>query len=437
MTNTNHSAVIGVFEFSTKNKISVHQLLIALLLSMAVFGYVISVGKLYAFHVVMAAYWVSILLGFSYINKKVLQGMLVPFLFLGFMCLSLLWTPNIKNGLYFIFYFICGYTLIFAIANYATDINRLSFIFKVLAIFFVLNFFIGLLETTGYFRLPVSPYYGISYTPPSGFNSNLNNFGFVFISVFPFLFLYPKKIIRYLGLALAVWFTLKLESKGFFLGLFFFFVFYLTSRLKKKRAWLWLLPIIPVVFIFGAIYSLSNDDLKLNNRAFSAFEQIERSLDLVRSNNVKATDSTSTRTLMYLKGLEELHKTNGLGVGAAGIGTKLALETNYFDADKDIFSFHNFFLEMLVDIGIVPFLITFSAYLYLAFQLLKIGRKSTFKKLNYFSQASAFSLLAIIPASISPSSIIYVFTFWIVIGFSLATYLILKREKYEKKYHNN
>lgn len=76
---------------------------------------------------------------------------------------------------------------------------------------------------------------------------------------------------------------------------------------------------------------------------------------------------------MYLYGLEELVKNYGLGLGIAGVGSKLASHTELFDTDKTIFSFHNFFLEMLVDFGLIPFLILIYGYFNLVRDLLKIS----------------------------------------------------------------
>lgn len=159
-------------------------------------------------------------------------------------------------------------------------------------------------------------------------------------------------------------------------------------------------------------------------------------MNLAKSSDIKAEDSTSVRAAMYLYGVKELFASHGLGLGTAGVGSQLASETSLFGEDKDIFSFHNFFLEMLVDIGVIPFVIIMLAYLKLAFSLIKKSRYKIDKKLSYMAKACGLSLLTIIPASIAPSSIIYVFTFWMVIGFSIATYFVIKNETYAKKYFN-
>ena len=408
------------------NIISIHTITVSLLMVTAVFGYVVSYEKLYAFHLVLATYWVLIFTANIPIKKQAIKALVAPLLFLVFMCLSLLWAPNIKNGLFFIFYFLCGYTIVFSLVNFANDMHRLNLIFNTLAFFFALNIFVGLLETTGYFRLPVSPYYGLEHTRPSGFNSNINNFGFVFIVIFPFLVLHPSRFVRVIGTLIALWFTFKLESKGFFLGLFLYVCLYFIFQIKKKTTWLWMLLGVLSGLFFVLLLVVNSIEINLTNRSFTAFEQVGRAVDLVKTGDIVAQDSTSIRAAMYITGVQELVNTYGLGLGVAGISSKLASESNFFGDDKDIFSFHNFFLEMLVDLGIIPFIFIMFFYIKLALSNIQASKKVKNKKLSYFNKASGLSLLTIIPASISPSSIIYVFTFWLVIGFSITAYLVAR-----------
>ncbi|AKX46108.1 hypothetical protein AKN94_01025 [Thiopseudomonas alkaliphila] len=405
-----------------------HKYVVFLLLATAVFGYVAGYHKLYAFHLVLSAYWLGILLTVFPVRRKTLEVLKFPIFFLFFVCLSVFWTPNISNGLTFIFYLLCGYSIVFSLVNYTVDFNRLSFVFKVLSFCYLLNFFVGLLETTGYFRLPMSPYYGLNMTAPSGFNSNLNNFGFVFVAIFPFVFLYPKRFVSIFGMLLAIWFLLKLGSKGFFLGLTAFFVFYFVSRIQRKSTWRWMSLITIGSFLLVLFFSVGAAKLNLDNRAFMLFSQIERATSLLREKELSVKDSTGVRAGMSYVGLNELFKTYGVGVGISGIGSKLASETDFFDSGKEIYSFHNFFLEMLIDVGVIPFIIIMVAYVKLALANIKLAGSLANKKLAYFVKSSGLSLLTIIPASIAPSSIIYVFTFWLVIGFSIASHLVAKRQ---------
>ena len=404
---------------------SVHKLIIGMLLVTAVLGYVAGYEKLYAFHMVLMGYWVFVLTGFVKLRRQTSVILFLPFLLFIFMAVSLLWSPSKLNGLYFLFYFFCGFSIIFSVINYAVDLNRLNFIFSILAFMFMLNFLVGLLETTGLFRLPVSVYYGLDHTRPSGFNGNLNNFGFVFVAIFPFLFLHPSKSFNFFAVFLGILFTIKLESKGFFLGVVFFFLIYALIEVRKKRFYVYFLTLfffISPLLIFG--YS-NISSIELNTRSFTAIAEINRGVQLIASAEIEGGGSTVKRASFYLIGIQELLSSNGFGVGIAGIGSILAAESEH-----RIVSFHNFFLEMLVDFGILPFLIAFISYLYIALKNIQSSRAIQNASISYYSKASGLSMLVMIPASISPSSIIYIFTFWIVIGFSLAMYMINKKRNY-------
>lgn len=409
--------------------ISVHQFIIMLFLISAVLGYVISIGKLYLFHIVTAFILVLILLGVVKVRVSTLRAVKYPFIFLLYSTLTLLWTPNIVNGLYYVFYLICGFSILFIVNNYVVGKVQLDFTYKVLTIFFLLNFLIGLLETTGYFRLPV-PNRAVSSeilgSRPTGFNDNLNNFGFVFLIIFPYLYIYPKKIIKYISLVVLLWFTIKLQSKGFLVASIFFFIFYFLVNIEKKSFWYkTLFTAILIVILYSLIGFFFNDTFS-NNRAFSAFEQIERGMDLIRRGSSNPQDSTSVRSFMYYYGFLELIKSHGLGLGLAGIATVLAQNFNFFVMDTDIYSFHNFFLEMLIDLGIFPFLFIMYSYWKVISKNLKISKRSLDNKMRYYSKASALSLLVAIPASISPSNIIYVFPFWLVLAFALSVIKVSK-----------
>lgn len=398
-------------------KISLERLILGLLISSAVIGYVISFGKLYLFHVIALLYVSAVLLGAVKISRQAVSSIGALFLVFLFSAISLLWSPDAANGFRYIFYLSNALIIVLALVNYSRSKRELDFTYGVLACFLLLNFLVGILETTGLFRLPMSPYYGEFNTRPSGFNYNINNFGFVFAISFPYLFLYPKFWVRLAGVVLAAWFTFKLESKGFFLALFFFFIFYLMMELKKRSTWYMICLGAIFLIILGATQLISPVELA-EKRAFSGFEQIERAIELIGEGSIDANDSTSTRMAMYLYGLQELQSSGYLGVGIAGIGTALAQNTNFFPDADGIYSFHNFFLEMLIDLGLVPFILIFVCYFALVIRLFKISRREGGVK--YYAKSSAYALLTALPASISPSSIIYILSFWLILGFSIA-----------------
>lgn len=399
-------------------KINLEKMLVGLLIISAVLGYVVSYQKLYLFHVIAVIYYLAVFLGLIKLSKRALKSISLFFIIFIYAAISLIWAPNVINGVYYLFYLACGLTILIAITNYAQDREKLYFVFKVAGSMLLINFFIGLLETTGYFRLPVSPY-ALSgtfsnaipgFSRPSGFNYNLNNFGFVFAITFPFLFLYPKKIISILSLFLLVWFTYKLQSKGFFLGILVFFAAYFVIEIKRKS-------ILSILF-FGGLFSIIVSTVYLEEitslfqgRIFALFGQISLGIDLISSGDVIPGSSTYTRAYNYWFGLKTLFESYGLGVGIAGISSILEAEGN------KITSFHFFFLEVLVDLGVAIFILIGTFYLRLIFRLIRISKEKTIDKmLTYISKSAAYSLVIILPASISPSSVVYTLYVWVLLG---------------------
>lgn len=414
--------------------VSLHKVTIAFLLSTAVFGYVLGYKKLYFFHIALSIYWLFVIVGAVGVKKSTIKSLAI-FIFLFFyICATLIWAPSFVNGLYFIFYFFCGFSLIFSIVNYVQEKEQIEFIFKVLGLFLILNFSIGFVESLGVFRLPVSPYATGSFPyanysniRPSGFNSNLNNFGFVFAIIFPFLFFYPKKIAKPLALALMSWFAYALQSKGFFLSFVFFAGFYFINGIKRKSV-LVAFGIVSLFFVIFIILFPKDLNTLSHGRIFSTFDEIEYGLELMGSVNFDARGSTATRAFIYQYGLQELSDSYGLGLGVAGISTLLEF------SGSQTTSFHGFFIEMMIDFGVIPFVIMLMSYFLLIYKLLYFSKSVSGRVLSYYCRASAYSLFIALPASIAPSSIIYVLTFWILIGFSVATVRLTSKAENEKIY---
>lgn len=390
-------------------------------LSSLVLGYAISYSKLYLFHVVCLFYLALLLLNYSRLNISSLQKIWPFIAFLAYSIISIFWAPSLKNALYVLFYFSNALLILLVTTNFIKTKGNLRFCLKILAFFFVLNFLIGLLETTGYFRLPISPYYGKSLTSPSGFNSNLNNFGFVFITIFPFFFVYYEKdkSKQLPCLIIMIWFLIKLESRGCFLGAIVFMVSYFTFYVKsfKKQFNRLILFLLGTVLIALSVFLLFH--INLESRIFSTFSAIKDGTKMITTGALKSGSSINLRAKIYSTGFSELMKSPFKGLGAAGIGTLLAQQFDFF-GDSNVYSFHNFFLEMLIDYGLIAFLVLSHYYFYLVKKLIKISNTEPDPFISLCAKASALSLITILPTSISPSSIIYVYSFWLIIAISIS-----------------
>lgn len=411
-------------------KTNIEKIIVTAIILSAILGYNISYEKVYLFHIMILLYYFLIFTNYITIKKSTINKILPIALFGIYFIFTLLWTPNKTNGAIYVFYLLCAFSLILSIVNFSIDKAAIFYALTVITLGLMVNFFIGVIESTGHFRMPASPYaiqgtlknIDANFNSPSGFFSNLNDFGFVFIIFFPFFFFNPKKIIRYWGFILLILFIITLQSKGFFLSTIIFFSLYFIINIRKKGVYILLM----LATIATPLLILLSIETEPNSRIFTLLDQIHKGVSLILSGDINPSDSTSTRAYYYLTGIKSLIESYGLGTGIAGISSLLA-------QDNNTISFHFFFLELLIDIGVIPFIILMYCYFKKIWYLLKSSKNEKDYTIKYIKKSIAFALLIAIPASIAPSSIIYLLSFWVLIGLSLC----FKKNKYQVTQEKN
>jgi hypothetical protein len=90
----------------------------------------------------------------------------------------------------------------------------------------------------------------------------------------------------------------------------------------------------------------------------------------------------------------------------------------------NIFSPHCYAIEILGDFGIPGVVLYGIYYLYLLITNIIIG----IKKKSFMCFAAATGLIAFAPGSFGPSSITYVFSYWILMGFAISCIQVYKKE---------
>lgn len=405
----------------------------------ALLGYTVSYYQVYLFHLVVLCFCLYVVV-FSYKIKIFSFEVVKPILlFLAYSMLSLIWTVNIDTGLRNIFYLVCGFFTVFFIANYSNSFEDIIKVTKLIIYLSLLNFIIGFFETLGVFRLPMSPYspyasfFGYAQTDmndfysytvdtilkrPTGFNGNPNNFGFVFAIILPFIFLYSKYL-KFIGFFLLVWFNIYIQSRGLFLASFIFFVVLFLFDYKKNIKYL------PLGILLLALI-LPFLTLNLTEYRFSStLENIVSGLEMIKSGGGDTNSSTDIRSFIYSLGFSNLLKEPFLGLGIGGIQSILEA------IDFEIQSFHFYFLEILIDYGVVFYIVFLVFYIKLIVKLVKIYRISNNLNWKRISKSCAISLIIMPFASIAPSSIVYILTAWIILGLSLT---LVKLYKYENNF---
>ena len=401
-----------------------------IVIATAVLGYTLGYAKLWAFHLIMALSLVLILAGKIKLQKVDIKYLTPFILLIVYSAFSLIYTRDALTGLRYIFYFTCGLMVVINCLTFCKNENDLMSLSKLFSILIIANISIGVLECLEILRLPMSPYSEYAHlfgakesnlhelenfqidivkTKPTGFNANPNNFGFVWILFFPWLFLNKRIYIKAIAIILFIFFNYFIESKSLFVAGIIFFVSYLIINIKKPAITIGSIIFIVIIFYF----LLSNKDA----RYASAFTEISNGLNLIKYSDFSKLNSTGLRAFIYAHGIDLFSKSYGLGIGIGGI-------TSYLESIKfPITSFHFFFLEMLVDLGAIIFSILMFFYITLIVKLFKVTHSN---KVDYLAKSIGYSLIIALPASIGPSSIIYILSFWCTLGLGVATLKISK-----------
>lgn len=405
----------------------------------AVIGVAISYDKFYLFHFALFILILTFSLIKSKSGKKITPRIytrlhyIFYFMFLWYL-LSLLWSINIEYTVIYLFYIICGIFIVLALIYYMNTIDIQNRVFKILSIVFIIEIILSLLEAFTSFRLPISPYspyvkyfgremkigdlqddiVNVIMQSPTGFQWNPNNLAVTFLIIAPFFLLYKNRFIKCFGLLAIGILIIMSGSRGAFIAFIFMLSLYMFV-LSKKR-FLIFTTIIPFIFIlaFSSYESIKNSENPKIREIATSFNVLMTYL----FEDVPYDNSIGIRQQLISNGLYALKKSYYLGVG--GGGSKAVNESIGGVAGK-INSMHNFWIEILVDSGIVFTVIFISWYIYLTLKLYLIGIKTKNYIFRYYAQSLFLSMTAFSIGSISASSVIYLFPMWIMYGFAIAT----------------
>ena len=419
-------------------------------LGFAAMGVAISYSDIYLFHI-----WFA-LLGFLYLIKFKYSRYLLKFdkqfsnhfLFLISMfvwySISLIWTQDIILGLKYIFYIFCGLVISFTIINYSKNLEKLNEIYKVLSFVFIIEIIISLLESFGLFRWPISPYsswytffgkekldlfsydnivFNTAFSAPTGFHWNTNNLAITMVMILPFFLCHKKLSINLIGSICITLITIFAASRAVFIALILIFCIYLII-IKKKIASLSLIWVLITVIFFGMNFLKESENPRINEVANSL-----QALELYLKGDLDIGGSLEWRRELINDGIDALIKSKGLGLGAGG---STALQEKVGGVAGRFTSMHNFWLEILVEGGIIFGIIAFIWYINILFNLYRIFKNKLNKEINFLAQPLFLSMIGFIPAAISASSTIYFFPMWIMFGMSISLILINKNNQIEK-----
>ncbi len=417
---------------------------VLVLIISAFIGVAISYSDFYLFHLILvfvAITWIIQLKENNYrLNLKIFsKNYVYPLIAVFFWySLSLFWAPSLELGFKYIFYLFCGIIICISIISFSKNIDNFNSIFKGLSFFILIEIVIALFESFTSFRMPISSYSSIATVfgkepinysefdsllfysnikPPTGFRWNTNDLAICMVISLPFFLCINKSLIRFFGIFSITTIVIMTASRAAFLGLLVSYSLYLLL-IKKQIGTLLFVWTASFLLLWGMIQFSDSQNPRINEIANTI-----QALTLYMSGEIDVGGSIQWRRELIDNGLEALANSYGVGVGAGG---SVANQEIIGPVDGRFTSMHNFWVELLVEGGLVTALIIFFWLSIIIYKLFIISKTNNNSHIRYYSESLFLSLIAFIPAAIAASSTIYFFPMWIMFGFAITVILLSK-----------
>ena len=424
--------------------------LIQLMLGSAVIGIGISYGDFYLFHFFLFSLFMVLLVQWKNLNLKLPftkrfgnYDLLFLVMFVWY-AISILWAPDIGYAGKYIFYIFCGISISMTIIYFSKTGKKLNALFKTIGAVLLIDLFFALLESFTSFRLPVSPYSSLlpyfgkeavnfsafdnllvysDFRPPTGFHWNTNNLAIGMMMALPFFLCSHQIIVKALGTLAILIITVLAASRAVFLGLIIILCLYLVV-VKKKIATLSLIW----MAILGLFWGMAQLSESQNPRINEIANSIE-ALSLYLKGDIDVGGSLEWRRELVNNGLAALKESNGLGVGAGG---SVPIQEKIGGVAGRFTSMHNFWIELLVEGGIIFFSLIMGWYISITYNLFKISKWRENPEIQYYGSALFLAMIGFVPAAIAASSTIYFFPMWVMFGLSISVIYAYRRKRFHQ-----
>lgn len=415
----------------------------------AVVGSSVGYSKIWLFHIVFLAY---ILLrgrslandGYKLLTTPVTGDVLKLLLaFGGWYFLSGAWALNGWYWARYMGYLMLGGGLLLAVVCCAPSEDAYSRVLRALKLAFLFALMLGLLEAFTSFRWPTSPYSdhapvfareAIDYSrferdaramlqsSPTSFWGNPNAFALAMVMVSPYFMLQPRRWFCLLGLTAISVVVIMTGSRGAMAG-------YLVG-LALCLLWLRYEHVVALIFLVLCgimVAPLVKSSVYADSPRLAQISTLPGDLGRyfapVGPTAPLVGDSIDVRKGVARLGIAAFMETGGRGVGAGG--SQAVLEAG--QEGQGVSSMHNFWIEVLVDGGVIAILLVCVLFALCGARLRKIliGSGSVFCR----DQARILMLSLVIFAvgCVSVSSPIYFLPMWILLGLSVALIEIDRR----------
>lgn len=446
--------------FIIKDK-DVYNILYAVLFVSAFYDYALyvpGIQSIYMFHIVLGVFTLmslykaikdrNILMN---LDKKVLGIYVIWFIY---MCISIAWALNKSLAIKYIAIYLMMFAFIVDMMIYNINKERIEKTIKLLLFLISMVIIIGLVEVLLGQQLPIRHYIDgfVESLPqwqintiqarPIAFSYNTNNLTATLAIIGPICLF---AIYKFENIVAKIWFTvvscigfslvvMTTSRTGFFAFLFGVVIFIIYSIFNIKNLGIKQM-IFPVLLVCGFVLAFNYSSLLMNiEPVLDENEQLKtsltgklHSLEGFKDGEVNAEGSTLHRMEIIkdvLNGVIKEKQYQGYGVGNVEQLIKDKGNTG------SVYSPHCYPIEILGDFGLPGIALYGIYYLYLLIGNLVIG----IKKKSTMCFAVVAGLIAFAPASFGPSSITYVFSYWILMGFAVSCIQVYKNEnnKYGK-----
>ncbi|MBY6037078.1 O-antigen ligase family protein [Fictibacillus nanhaiensis] len=328
---------------------------------------------------------------------------------------SLSWAKSIKAGIVdFIFLFIGISLILFITFIFKKERDYLNLFYIWIFMFFLLLVF-GLINNLTLIHFPVSRFYGIDTyqkSIPTSVFANENDFAsFISISFFVVLALWnnSKKLLikaGAMGILLFALYIMSLTSSranyiAILMGLAFWFLMFTTRQVKRYIATA-LLCVSTIVIVL------------IPEKIYSGFTSIF-SLLATLTNTVEGS-SVNIRINLIKNSINFISESFGLGIGTGNSEYYMKEFGKY--PTHTIVNIHNWWIETMVNYGILIFAGYLLLYMGLIYYLFYIFREASGNS-RMIAEALCTALIAFFLASISPSSQITLNYLWLLFAFAI------------------
>lgn len=367
--------------------------------------------------------------------------------------MSLTWAGHLGSGIRYQAFLVMMLLLTLSFPFFIKGSRNVEQISRILfGVFWVLVVF-GLIESLTFWHLPASRYFGKEASNPTSFFTNQNDFATAITLGLPFvvtsLYMIPmhrrmKGLVYGTGvMALCcLLMTGSRSNSGFALPLaslvWLTLIPFTVERQKLNRsnrlkgAGLVLLAVLLVHLMTSTLLSEHARD-KLGS-TLGVIEDLQGSWNLQQEGEVDRKDpasgdqSINMRKALIMNGLQFLHQSHYLGVGAGNIEYYMQGAPGVSNKTN----IHNWWAEVLVNFGVVVFVLYMALYFLLLWQLWRLARVKVMDHLSpwvrWGAVSSFIALTGYFFGGMSPSTAIHFTPMWVVYGFALAVVAVGHRE---------